>query len=438
MGYQNQGPYQNYGPMPPSEMQNAQDAADQAVPRVAPQRSQGMMDLLNSLPHPNPAAPHSQGDNRQQDISPMATYQAMADKLSSPYLMFPKPQEGSFFSNHPLLTGALDQGLAAAALTHIAPVASAGENIAAGLRGILEARQMARQNQVQQAMLPYQLMRPQLEAQHLGAQISQETASANLANTRAEYEPALMTGRANLANAGAERQLGWHTGSGSYQDPETQQTYVIQSNAAGKVRTVDNQGNEAPADVHLRAMSRTGGNPNVDFSEPGILRRIHDGDPSAPADLARYNQAQASAAAAHAQGAQNVNQPINNADKYHNNEVKRASEAIPKLQTPGQYYEANSQQHIDDLTHGNEPGYVSNYDKYLTERQQSINDNNDMISRYDASGAGRVGISFNQFKADPDAYTGKAAKQPAPASSAPASGKVPFWNAKTQRYETPK
>src|SRR6266850_6545816 len=108
--------------------------------------------------------------NNNQDFSSqldtmLAPYQSAMQRLQQPYPMLGR-MGGSLGQNHPLLAGALNQGLEAAAFT---PGPQGPEGVGGGisraLQGVLGASQFDRQRMMQSAMLPYQMLQPRLQAQ---------------------------------------------------------------------------------------------------------------------------------------------------------------------------------------------------------------------------------------------------------------------------------
>src|SRR6266850_4640877 len=130
--------------------------------------------------------------NNNQDFSSqldtmLAPYQSAMQRLQQPYPMLGR-MGGSLGQNHPLLAGALNQGLEAAAFT---PGPQGPEGVGGGisraLQGVLGASQFDRQRMLQSAMLPYQMLQPRLQAEDTLAQIKERGQQGDYLAAHAKY-----------------------------------------------------------------------------------------------------------------------------------------------------------------------------------------------------------------------------------------------------------
>jgi hypothetical protein len=123
----------------------------------------------------NPSNPWSGVDfsgRLNQMLSPEAFDQAqqLAQKFSSPYATM--NQNSWLARNHPQVAGVLDNAFLATAMTPQAQgPEGAGGGISRMMQGLVGGQQFQRQRMMQQAMLPFQMMQPRLQAADTMAQI---------------------------------------------------------------------------------------------------------------------------------------------------------------------------------------------------------------------------------------------------------------------------
>lgn len=168
-------------------------AADMSDPALAPHMqpySDSLVKGLVPLPEmegpkaapiaaPNvtrtPAAPQSGFSNLpgmvtpQQIQSMIAPYQTMAQKAFPTNPIF---GNDAFQAAHPRVAGAISNFLLAASMTK--PGMTVGENISNAAGGILGARQFGREQQLRQAMFPYQMLNTQLAPQEMLTRMYQQ------------------------------------------------------------------------------------------------------------------------------------------------------------------------------------------------------------------------------------------------------------------------
>src|SRR5208282_575951 len=110
-------------------------------------------------------------DYSSQLNSMLAPYQSAVQRLQTPYPML-GGTGGQFASDHPLLAGSLNRGMMNMAFT---PGPQGPEGVGGGIsramQGVLGANQYQRQQMLQSAMLPYQMLQPRLQAMDTMAQI---------------------------------------------------------------------------------------------------------------------------------------------------------------------------------------------------------------------------------------------------------------------------
>src|ERR1700676_246409 len=105
----------------------------------------------------------------------LAPYQQVAQKFSSPYATM--NQNSWLAKNHPQVAGILDNAFLTAGMTPQAQgPEGAGGGIARTMQGLIGGQQFQRQRLMQQAMLPYQMMQPMLQAADTMSQIGERQA----------------------------------------------------------------------------------------------------------------------------------------------------------------------------------------------------------------------------------------------------------------------
>lgn len=116
----------------------------------------------------------------------MAPYEAMASRFNNPYNMM--SQNSWLAKTHPQAAGIMDRAMTAAAMT---PEPQGPEGVGGGIsrafQGVMGAQNLYRQKALTAAMLPYEMMMPQLQARHLMAQTGQEQAAASYYGAHANY-----------------------------------------------------------------------------------------------------------------------------------------------------------------------------------------------------------------------------------------------------------
>ncbi len=138
--------------------------------------------IPGTMPSNRLQAPQSQQGGYNQDFSGqlndmLAPYQQMAQRLQSPYATM-RP-DSWLARNHPQVAGMLDNAFLTMGST---PSAQGPEGVGGGIsrtmQGLMGAQQYRRQQMMQNMMMPYQMMMPQLQAQDMMSQIGERKGSA--------------------------------------------------------------------------------------------------------------------------------------------------------------------------------------------------------------------------------------------------------------------
>ncbi|SRR6266576_164138 len=337
-------------------------------------------------------------DNDQDIDQMLAPYRSAVQKLQQPYPMLGR-LGGSLGQNHPLLAGALNQGLEAAAFT---PGPSGPEGVGGGisraLQGVLGASQFDRQRMMQTAMLPYQMLQPRLQAEDTLAQIKDREslpAYRKAMEDRADAQTDYYNKR-----AGALDNVKALTGE-KRTDDEGNPWHGVFDPTTGKIRLQNpvsqKFADELPADKQPSFESErkqtSAARLNEDFTGAGIRRRLAAGDPKARADYQRLIEESSALAGGKAGATQEADEPTRIKHEIQTDEYKHL------------YDEPKAKIHYDEMTemigrtNPNAPGFVQ-YKKDQAAasqyRQQLRND----FSNYLKTDA----PNFDEYKANRAAY----------------------------------
>ncbi len=257
-------------------------------------------------------------NNPNQDFSSqldtmLAPYQSAVQRLQQPYPML-GGSGGQFGINHPLLAGALNSGLEAAAFT---PGPQGPEGVGGGisraLQGVLGASQFERQRMLQSAMLPYQMMMPRLQAEDTMAQIAERR--SEVPYRRAMEERAMAQSDYYTKRAGALDQSKAITGDKRVDDSGNVWHGIMDPSKGYRYQNPVTQkfADELPSDQQPSFENEkkviSAARLNEDYTLAGIQRRMATGDPSASNDYQRYVKAQGSVAGARTGGTEEAKQP---------------------------------------------------------------------------------------------------------------------------------
>jgi hypothetical protein len=142
----------------------------------------------------------------QQMQSMIAPYQAMAQKAFPTDPIF---GNGAFQAAHPRVAGGISNFLLAASM--IKPGMTVGENISNVAGGVLGAKQFGREQQLRQAMFPYQMLTTQLGPQELLTRMYQQGQMGRYYGMHGDYMAGAATDLAN-SKALAAQELAAHRG----------------------------------------------------------------------------------------------------------------------------------------------------------------------------------------------------------------------------------
>jgi len=150
--------FENYGPFAPPETVMSPIGGELTAPTT---------DKINLDSNVTPIRTFMGSPNLSAQFD---QYKELANKLISPYNTM--SQNSWLAQNHPGIAGLIDRISTVAALTP-GPRGpeGVGEGISRTFQGLLGAQQLTRQKALESAMLPYQLMMPQLQAQNLMSEI---------------------------------------------------------------------------------------------------------------------------------------------------------------------------------------------------------------------------------------------------------------------------
>jgi len=116
----------------------------------------------------------------------LAPYRQQAQQMSSPYETMGK--QGWLQQHHPRIAGMLDNAFLTAAMTpEGGPTEGVGGGISRTFQGLMGAQQQRRRSAIEDMMLPYQMLQPQLQARGELAKIGQEQAATKYYGSHSEY-----------------------------------------------------------------------------------------------------------------------------------------------------------------------------------------------------------------------------------------------------------
>lgn len=320
----------------------------------------------------------------------------------------------------------LDNGMLAAAMV---PEARGPEGVGGGisraLQGVLGAGQYRRQMALQSAMLPYQMMGPQIEMQDKIAQMQQRASLAQhyqaqdkFYDARAKhYEAQEDLSQQRINNrAPTPTELNWQVAMGMHppKNPDniTPSEYTtLAQDLEHLERKGQNRGNNAPGGFMGAAVMGAYGPP----ADPTKGYTNDDWDKMAQSFVALSNGQAAGRARGTAQAQQNVRQPIEDTEKFvgeqqanmFNDLGKRPSEPTMEMlsqMNPGQ----------------NAPENVQAYRKAQVDYDMARSKRADDFARYRNSGAANNGVLFSDFLKNPNAHgTPASSSSPTPSGSKP-------------------
>jgi hypothetical protein len=407
--------FQNQGPFPPPETMMSPDdntmvnrGVDQFNVMSNGQPTQGGSSVVRTLGMPT-------------GIPDVSQYQALAAKLSSPYNTM---QPNSWLAqNHPVAAGIFDHLATIEAMT---PGPRGPEGVGGGIsrtfEGLVGAQNLTRQRQVQQAMLPYQLMMPQLQAANLqseigarNAEIPYRQAMETLAYSRANhYDDMIDQGKVGTPQIDKKGQM-WvprTTSSGvqlynalTNKPADPNDPPVFQSKAD---RVAGEYGGGAPGRIIAEQLD-----PDPDVQARGIR---------AAGILAGM---QTTTAGGKTAAEQNAPHPQVLSDQL----VQGARATIGKGLTPPKEL---------DWMHSQIPDAVADYKQKRQEYDTKLQSQQQWVDSYVSSGASKKGVSYSDWVSKQQGKgvnTGAAASSDAQSNMPPAGATVRVYNQATRSFE---
>lgn len=342
----------------------------------------------------------------------LAPYQAMAGQMNSPYATM---SPNSWLArNHPRLAGILDSPFLTAAMTP-GPEGpeGAGGGISRTFQGLMGAQQYRREQILRSAMLPYQMLMPQLQARDIMAQTAQREAEAPYYLSRGERYLSQMeqADRPRLAPGGLkvdDRGQEWQ----EIFDPLNPKQPTRWYNPVSKQYADELKGEDQPTFAKQQRAQRqaTGG------FVGDLVQRLSSADPAiraeAEKDKANYLSVMGGTAGARTAGEQEAPHPYSEQKEFLQNEARYAYGTLPKTMSP---YEFQTQ-------HALNPKYWDNpeksYQDYLDQQKVEKQKMDQNLATYRSSGAWKRGASFQEYMAHPEKYDGTApTTTPSPAGN---------------------
>lgn len=366
-----------------------------------------------------PFSDNNSGSNWNMDYSGqlnemLAPYQKMAQTLSSPYATM-RP-DSWLATQHPEAAKMLDSTFLGAAMT---PGPSGPEGVGGGIsrafQGMVGAQQYRRQQMIQSAMLPYQMLEPRLKAEDTIAQMQQRGQQAQYERQRGEWYEARI---GQMQNPHAQGRSMTDDKGGEWQenfDPATGKSRLfnpISQQFADTLHPADQ-----PSFSKSQRAQRTA-------TPGGLAGEIIDNQMSAdPAVAARgkqeaglYANLYGARAGAGKAGEQNAPHTFDEQKMFMENEFKAAHSQQTPLQNEKQFYQG-----LDPVQMGEffkNPNMYKDYvDQHNVQRQQT--DQN--FSEYEKSGVWKNKIGYQDWVKNPGKYvnSGDNPANAAPNKSAP-------------------
>ncbi len=445
--------YPNYGPQLPESYY-----ADQSLGQMDPSRQSEFPTLQDSsqwgggiLPPLKAQTSPQQGPfgaDLPRDLQSMiAPYRDMASKFSSPYLMM--DQNNWLARNHPRIAGGVDNALAAMALTKYPEgPASAAQNLSAAMGGMFEARQMKRQQAMQAAMLPYHMMMPQIEAEEKMAQTQNYLSEIPYRQRMGE--------RAEAQAAAQQRYFMPHPTGQTQEDTEGNRwqeiTDPVSQTSRWKNPTTNKFADEYPSEQQPKFVPQhqAGGGTEMEriWGQQDAQRMISGLPPLTPeekkADLIRQASGRAGATTAAGEA---VKTPIEDQAKFRDEQVRQRTADIPSVPSRKEYeQERNAGMSNEDLAYqypdsklaqDRRPNETASdyrerkYQESITPMQQEKERQQQEISQYQASPAWKHGVSFKDWKQNPNDW------KTAPTSKAKPTTREYHYDAQGNRVQGP-
>jgi hypothetical protein len=323
----------------------------------------------------------------------LAPYRQQAQQMSSPYETMGK--QGWLQTHHPRIAGMLDNAFLTAAMTpEGAPTEGVGGGISRTFQGLMGAQQQRRRSAIEDAMLPYQMLQPRLQAEGELAHMGQEGAAAQAHRAQATYygiegdwRKAETQKLHNPAPTGRileddKTGLPWH----EYSNPETGQPYLW--NPVTQQKAHDLPAEQQPTFKGMARKQAMGGG-----LEAGIIDMQMSADPAIQAEGYRRAGMYTTLEAAKAGGRTGAEQEAPHAQVVSQDLISSARGTIPSgLEKPPSdimtYYSKNFSKFksLEDAQAGME-AEQNKYQSTLDQRRQ-------WVDSYMSSGAHKQGKPY--------------------------------------------
>lgn len=315
-------------------------------------------------------------------------YQQMAQQYSQPFNAFqPNSILGHLIPQG--LQGALSNGILTGSMVQQGN--TPGQNFSNVLGAMVGANQFNRQRAMQGAMLPYQMIQPQLNAER-------DIASMGMDQARMQYYGQEGQWRQSEIQKNERDPYGRAVGSPIIDD----QGHAWQSTfdpVSGGVKQMPlepvPQGYQPTFKQHLKAQSAT--NANVDYTQSGILRRMASPDPAvrqqAQADAKNFSGLESTVAGQRTGAEQTAKTPQIDVDS----EVKSAEQEFnaPKPMSPGQFSDLNklNPEFLKDPT-GSYSRYAAQATSQYTQQKQQYDQK---VSQYRDAARRNPSLRWHDF-----------------------------------------
>jgi len=385
--------------------------------------------IPETMPSNRLQAPQSQQGGYNQDFSGqlndmLAPYQQMAQKMQSPYATM--SQNSWLARNHPQVAGILDNAFLTMGST---PGPQGPEGVGGGIsramQGLMGAQQYRRQQMMQNMMIPYQMMMPQLQAKDLMGQISEREAMVpyriaqeKYMQSRDENYQSLMAGRdRQKALAGPDMTDDKGNAWSRIFDP-------VSGRVSLRHAVTGQDASELPADQrptfeNEKKDSRRG-TPGGMMGE--IIEAQMSKDPTIHAkgvEMGKiYSSLYGQQAGARTGAEVGITEPIKTADQFYAQERQTAYSNLPKPMTPQEYHTM----HEFDTGYYKKSGPQKDaeYDTYFKGEQGKKQQVDVDLTKWKKSSAFTRGVSFSEYQQDPSKWDRETPSQlPPEAANAP-------------------
>lgn len=326
----------------------------------------------------------------------LAPYQEAAKKLTSPYATM--SQDSWLVQNHPKLAGVLDNAFLTAGMV---PSPQGPEGVGGGIsrtmQGLIGAKQFHRNQALQAAMLPYQMLEPRLKMEDTIAQMHQRSAQAEYESKRGAWYDKRVDQMDNPHALGAsltdDSGGKWH----EVFDPVQGTTRLF--NPITQKHADELPADKQPSFVKSQRAQRS--------STPGglagmIIEEQMDADPAIKAHGEQaaklYTGLMGSTAGARKGGEQDAPHTFDESKMMLENERKSVYGKLPNLQNEEQYRKSLNPTQLGEYY--SDPGAYQKYQEKYGMQKDQLDFN---FAQYQRSGAWKHGIGFQEWIKNPDA-----------------------------------